>query len=185
MDKVNFRTQVLTRHLKDNHRVAITATATSTAISSSPCLSYTPPEVSEQPFSFDVNSMRKLMDAHNLEDRDWLFNLIVQSNLFNPKLRGEKLFVVPDYNQSMEQQREITMKRIQYLLDHGVFDGWLTGEGFEVEMRKLALLEVIEIFDHSLAIKIGVHFFLWYFSTVICFCISDSLWLLWSFYRWG
>lgn len=115
------------------------------------------------------------MDAHNLEDRDWLFNLIVQSNLFNPKLRGEKLFVVPDYNQSMEQQREITMKRIQYLLDHGVFDGWLTGEGFEVEMRKLALLEVIEIFDHSLAIKIGVHFFLWYFSTVICFCISDSL----------
>ncbi|KAL0443912.1 UNVERIFIED_CONTAM: Acyl-coenzyme A oxidase 3, peroxisomal [Sesamum latifolium] len=53
------------------------------------------------------------------------------------------------------------MKRIQYLLDHGVFEGWLTRKGFEAEMRKLALLEVIEIFDHSLAIKIGVHFFLW------------------------
>lgn len=101
------------------------------------------------------------MDGHNLEDRDWLFNLMLQSKLFNPKLRGGKVFVAPDYNQSMEQQREVTMKRIQYLLDHGVFAGWLTGKGFESEMRKLALLEVIEIFDHSLSIKIGVHFFLW------------------------
>ncbi|KAK6134356.1 hypothetical protein DH2020_031897 [Rehmannia glutinosa] len=156
MEKVNFRTRVLTRHLQDSRRLAIAGD-----ISCSPCLSYTPPEASEQPFSFDVTSMRKLMDGHNLEDRDWLFNLMIQSNLFNPKLRGGKVFVVPDYNQSMEQQREMTMKRIQYLLDHGVFQGWLTGKGFEDEMRKLALLEVIEIFDHSLAIKIGVHFFLW------------------------
>lgn len=96
-----------------------------------------------------------------MEDRDWLFNLMMQSNLFNPKIRGGKVFVVPDYNQSMEQQREITMKRIEYLTRHGVFEGWLTGKSFESEMRKLALLEVIEIFDHSLAIKIGVHFFLW------------------------
>lgn len=101
------------------------------------------------------------MDGHNLEDRDWLFNLMRQSKLFNPKLRGGKVFVAPDYNQSMEQQREVTMRRIQYLLDHGVFAGWLTGKGFDSEMRKLALLEVLEIFDHSLAIKIGVHFFLW------------------------
>ncbi|GFP98021.1 calcium-transporting ATPase 8 plasma membrane-type [Phtheirospermum japonicum] len=35
------------------------------------------------------------------------------------------------------------------------------GKGFEDEMRKRAVLEVIEVFDHSLAIKIGVHFFLW------------------------
>lgn len=101
------------------------------------------------------------MDGHNLGDRDWLFNLMVQSKLFNPRLRGGKVFVVPDYNHSMEQQREITMKRIEYLLDHGVFKGWLTGKGPEAEMKKFALLEVIEIFDHSLAIKIGVHFFLW------------------------
>ncbi|KAK4484484.1 hypothetical protein RD792_007067 [Penstemon davidsonii] len=158
MEKVNFRTQVLTRHLLNNDHRGTTATA---GISTSPCLSYTPPELSSKPFPFDVNSMRKLMDGHNIEDRDWLFNLMIQSNLFNPKLRGGKIFVVPDYNQSMEQQREITMKRIQYLLDHGVFEGWLTGKGFDAEMRKLALLEVIEIFDHSLAIKIGVHFFLW------------------------
>ncbi|XP_073016740.1 acyl-coenzyme A oxidase 3, peroxisomal-like [Primulina eburnea] len=156
MEKVNFRTRVLSRHLQNHSHLGSSA-----AISASPCLSYTPPEVYEQPFSFDVNSMRKLMDGHNLEDRDWLFNLMVQSNLFNPRSRGGKVFVVPDYNQTMEQQREITMKRIQYLLDHGVFEGWLTGKGYEAEMRKFALLEVIEIFDHSLAIKVGVHFFLW------------------------
>ncbi|KAL2483403.1 Acyl-coenzyme A oxidase 3 [Forsythia ovata] len=154
MEKVNFRTQVLTGHLQ-NHRHA------TTTIYPSPCVSYVPPEISEQPFSFDVSSMRKLMDGHNLGDRDWLFNLMVQSKLFNPRLRGGKVFVVPDYNHSMEQQREITMKRIEYLLDHGAFEGWLTGKGPEAEMKKFALLEVIEIFDHSLAIKIGVHFFLW------------------------
>ncbi|KAL6553811.1 Acyl-coenzyme A oxidase 3, peroxisomal [Orobanche minor] len=160
MEKVHFRTRVLTRQLQDNHPTP-TPIATTTTVFGSPCLGYTPPEASEQPSPFDVNSMRKLMDGHNLEDRDWLFNLMIQSKLFNPKLRGGKVYVVPDYNQSMEQQREITMRRIQYLSDNGVFRGWLTGKGFDNEMRKLALMEVIQIFDHSLAIKIGVHFLLW------------------------
>lgn len=122
------------------------------------------------------------MDGHNLEDRDWLFNLMLQSKLFNPKLRGGKVFVAPDYNQSMEQQREVTMRRIQYLLDHGVFAGWLTGKGFESEMRKLALLEVIGVFDHSLAIKIGVHFFLWYVFLLLfwCFCFPKDPLLVYS-----
>lgn len=67
----------------------------------------------------------------------------------------------PDYNQSMEQQREMTMKRIAYLLDRGVFRGWLTGDGPQEELRKLALHEVIGMYDHSLAVKLGVHIFLW------------------------
>ncbi|CAI9787647.1 unnamed protein product [Fraxinus pennsylvanica] len=139
MEKVNFRTQILSGHLQ-NHRHATNAT-----ISASPCVSYVPPEVSEQPFSFDVTSMRKLMDGHNLGDRDWLFNLMVQSELFNPRLRGGKVFVMPDYNHSMEQQREMTKKRIEFLLDHGVFKGWLTGKGPEAVLKKFALLEVIEV----------------------------------------
>ncbi|XP_022850036.1 acyl-coenzyme A oxidase 3, peroxisomal [Olea europaea var. sylvestris] len=155
MEKVNFRTHILSEHLQ-NHRHATTAT-----ISASPCFSYVPPEVSERPFSFDVTSMRKLMDGHNFGDRDWLFNLMVQSELFNPRLRGGKIFVMPDYNHSMQQQRKITMKRIEYLLDHGVFKGWLTGKGPESEMKKFALLEVIEIFDYALAVNIGVHFLTW------------------------
>lgn len=56
----------------------------------------------------------------------------------------------------------MTMKRIEYLLDRGVFRGWLTAEGPQEELRKLALHEVIGMYDHSLAVKLGVHFFLWY-----------------------
>jgi len=106
--------------------------------------------------------MRALLDAHNIEDRDWLFNVMMQSNLFNPRIRGHRIFVCPDYNQSLEQQREITLRRIEYLRDCGVFKGWLTGESEQAEMRKMALNEVLTIYDHSLAIKLGVHFYLWY-----------------------
>lgn len=53
------------------------------------------------------------------------------------------------------------MKRIGYLLNRGVFTGWLTERGLEAEMRKFAFFEVIGIYDHSLAVKLGVHFFLW------------------------
>lgn len=67
----------------------------------------------------------------------------------------------PDYNQTKEQQREVTMKRIEFLTRNGVFEGWLTGRGEEVELRKLALNELLGVYDHSLAIKLGVHFFLW------------------------
>lgn len=102
------------------------------------------------------------MDGHNLEERDWLFGLMMQSNLFCPRKSGGRVFVSPDYNQSMEQQREMTMKRINYLLDRGVFKGWLTGERAEAEMRKFAGFEALGIYDHSLTIKLGVHFFLWY-----------------------
>lgn len=54
------------------------------------------------------------------------------------------------------------MKRIEYLLDNGVFKGWLTDNGIEAVWRKFALFEAIGIYDHSLAIKLGVHFHLWY-----------------------
>lgn len=53
------------------------------------------------------------------------------------------------------------MKRIEFLTKNGVFEGWLTGKGEDVELRKMALNEVLGVYDHSLAIKLGVHFFLW------------------------
>lgn len=123
-------------------------------------MQYSPPELNEG-YGFDVKEMRKLLDGHNVEDRDWLYGLMIQSNLFNRRERGGKIFVSPDYNQTMEQQREMTMRRIWYLLEKGVFQGWLTKTGPEAELKKFSLLEVCGIFDHSLAIKIGVHFFLW------------------------
>ncbi|XP_019227730.1 PREDICTED: acyl-coenzyme A oxidase 3, peroxisomal isoform X1 [Nicotiana attenuata] len=155
MEKVNFRTKVLSRHLNQENPTP------NSILQSFPCLSYNPPEFSETFAVFDIKEMRKLLDDHNLEDKDWLFGLMLQSNLFNPKIRGGKVFVCPDYNQSKEQQREITMRRIEYLLEHGVFKGWLTGNGPDDELRKLAFIDVVSIFDHSLSVKIGVHFFLW------------------------
>ncbi|KAJ6383578.1 hypothetical protein OIU78_026966 [Salix suchowensis] len=148
------RTRIL-----NNHLVQYPSKPTS-CLQSNSCLSYTPPESTES-FGFDIKEMRKIVDFHNLEDRDWLFGVIKQGRVFNGKERGGRLFVSPDYNQTMEQQREMTMKRIEYLLERGAFDGWLTKKGVEAELKKLSLLEVIQIFDHSLSVKIGVHFFLW------------------------
>lgn len=153
MDRASWRTQVLAKHLLQ--------TSSPSTLELNACLQYSPPELSGT-VAFDVKEMRKLTDGHNLEDREWAFGLIMQSNLFNPRKLGGRVFVSPDYNQSMEQQREMTMRRIEYLLDRGVFEGWLTSRGPESEMRRFALFEVLGMFDHSIAIKLGVHFFLWY-----------------------
>ncbi|KAK2665823.1 hypothetical protein Ddye_004397 [Dipteronia dyeriana] len=152
MDRALERTKILSNHLVQSSSRQI--------LSTNACLSYSPPELAEA-FDFDVKEMRQLLDGHNVQDRDWLFNLIMQSRLFNPTKRGEKVFVTPDFNLTKEMQREITMKRIDYLLDRGVFQGWLTAKGSQAELKKIALQEVSAIFDHSLSIKIGVHFFLW------------------------
>lgn len=146
-----------------NHILRSPPLPSSLSLAREVCLQYSPPELNES-YGFDVKEMRRLLDGHNTEDRDWLYGLMMQSNLFNRKERGGKIFVSPDYNQTMEQQREITMKRIWYLLEKGVYRGWLTGSGPEAELKKLALLEVCGIYDHSLSIKLGVHFFLWYVS---------------------
>ena len=61
------------------------------------------------------------------------------NDLFCPKRIGGKLYVLPDYNNPMEHQCEITMKRILYLLDKGVFKRWLTNASSEMDMRSTAL----------------------------------------------
>lgn len=160
--RVSRRIKILRNHLRRNSPPA------TAILNRNNCLSYSPPELSDSnPITFDVTEMRRLTDGHNLDDRDWLFGLITQSGLFNRRELGGRVFVSPDYNQSMEQQREMTMKRIEYLFDRGVFRGWVTGDGPREELRKLALHEVIGMYDHSLAIMLGV--FLWYvFYEVQC-----------------
>ncbi|XVF66757.1 hypothetical protein PTKIN_Ptkin10aG0063300 [Pterospermum kingtungense] len=153
MDRAFQRTKILTNHL-------LQSSPSSPSLSSNDCLNYSPPELSEN-YEFDIKEMRKLIDGHHIEERDWLFGILMQSKFFNPKVRGGKVFLLPDYNQSMEQQREMTWKRIQYFLDRGVYKGWLTGKGEEVELRKFAAFEVLSMYDHSISIKLGVHFFLW------------------------
>ncbi|KAJ0053708.1 hypothetical protein Pint_02363 [Pistacia integerrima] len=151
MDRALHRTNIINNHLLQSNSPQF--------ISTNACLSYSSPELNEVSH-FDLKEMLKLLDGHNLEDRDRLFNLITQSKLFNPRKVGEKVFVSPGYNQTMEQQREMTMKRIDYLLEKGVFRGWFTEKGIQTELKQLAILEVVRIFDNSLSTKLGVHFFL-------------------------
>ncbi|KVI09835.1 Acyl-CoA dehydrogenase/oxidase [Cynara cardunculus var. scolymus] len=155
MDRVNFRTQILTRHLQ-NHHIPPTD-----LIHTAPCVNYSPPELSEPLANFDTKSLRKLLDGKSIDVIDHMFNLMIQSNLFCPRERGGKVFVSPDFNQSMEQQREMTMKRIDYLREQGAFDGWFSRKGDDGELWRFALAETVSVFDHSLGIKLGVHFFLW------------------------
>ncbi|KAL5730573.1 acyl-CoA oxidase [Ranunculus cassubicifolius] len=154
-DPILRRTNVINNHLSQSP-----SSTSSSPLQSSTCLNYSPPE-SSSTISFPLRDLRNLLDGHNLEDRDWLYGLMRQSNLFCPKNYGGRVFVSPDYNQSMEQQREVTMKRIEWMRDCGVFKGWLTGKSVDDDMRKFAFQEVIGMFDHSLAVKLGVHFFLW------------------------
>ncbi|KAJ4834015.1 Acyl-coenzyme A oxidase 3, peroxisomal [Turnera subulata] len=149
------RTRVLA-----NHFLLHEAAPSKTALQSNACLSYSPAEHGET-VAFDTKQMRKILDAHNIEDRDWLFGLIKQEKLFNPVERGGRVFTVPDYNQSMEQQREMTRRRMEWLAEKGVFKGWITGKGEEWELKRLALEEAIVTYDQSLVIMWGVHFLLW------------------------
>ncbi|RWW66523.1 hypothetical protein BHE74_00026109 [Ensete ventricosum] len=153
------RTAVLAGHLLRGSAPA--DDRSSALIEPAACLQYSPPELSEKPPAFDTASLRRVLDGHDIEGRDWLFRLMEESPLFCPHRRGGRTFVAPDYNQTMEQQREVTMRRIEYLLAHGVFEGWLTGSGPDALLRKFAFFECIGVYDHSLAIKLGVHFFLW------------------------
>ncbi|KAK8363682.1 hypothetical protein V6Z11_A03G181100 [Gossypium hirsutum] len=156
MDRAFERTKILTDHLLQSSPPS----PVQTSLSSNACFNYTPPELSEK-YAFDTKEMRRLIDGHHLEVRDRLFGMMSQSKLFNPRVRGGKVFVSPDYNQPMEQQREITLKRIDYLFDRGAFKGWLTEQGEEIELRKFASFEVFGIFDHSMGTMLAVHFFLW------------------------
>lgn len=164
METVCFRTKVLSRHLlnQSHHPQSL--------VQSSTCLHYSSPDLTE-PVGFDTHEMRKLMDGHNWEDRDMMYKLMIQSELFGRNYKGGVVFASPDYNHSMEQQRIMTMRRIEYLMRNGAFDGFLTAKGPQNELRSFSLADCYGVFDHSLGIKLGVHFFLWY----VYFCPISQL----------
>ncbi|GJZ76132.1 acyl-coenzyme A oxidase 3, peroxisomal-like protein, partial [Tanacetum coccineum] len=132
MDQVDIRTHVVARHLR---------------MASS--------------LDFDTRSLRKLLDGERNYELEYMWKMMIKSDLFCPRERGGKVFISPDFNQPMEQQREMTMKRIDYLREQGAFDGWLTRKGPEAELWGFTRADAVSYYDHSLAIKLGVHFFLW------------------------
>eukprot|EP01018_Ginkgo_biloba_P000656 Gb_13273 [translate_table: standard] len=150
------RTNILARHLVNpNIQNGISS------LERFACLQYMPPETVSGKPAFDIGAMRELMDGHNVEDRDEIFNFMANTDFFRPRKRGGQSYVIPDYNKPMKHQREMTMKRILCLLEKGVFKGWLTETSSEHEMKKTAVFECLGIYDHSLGIKLGVHFHLW------------------------
>ncbi|KAI3796374.1 hypothetical protein L1987_39044 [Smallanthus sonchifolius] len=155
MDRVDFRTKVLTGHLKNHHNHA------TDPLHMTQCVNYSPPELFEPRPDFNTKALRKLLDGESIDEIDYIFNLMIQSDLFCPRERGGRVFISPDFNQSMKHQREMTMRRIDYLREQGAFDGWLTRKGPKAELSGFTRGITVGVFDHSLGIKLGVHFFLW------------------------
>lgn len=153
------RTAVIARHLGSSNSTA------NVSVSPSPCLQITSPDQIESA-QFDRTLMRALLDGHDLEIRDWVFHLMEESELFRFRKLGGRVYVFPDYQAPMEQQREITLQRILHLVNKGVSDGWLTWKGKEGEMRNLAIFDCLGLYDHSLGVKFGVHYFLWGYSVL-------------------
>ncbi|KAK1393337.1 Peroxisomal acyl-CoA oxidase [Heracleum sosnowskyi] len=153
MNIFRFRIQVLSNHLH-------IPTPLSASLEASTCLHHSPPELSE-PIRFDTRKMRKLLDGHNWEERDMLYQLMIQSELFGSKEKGSGVSVGPDYNQSMKQQREMTMKRMLYLSGHGAFDGFLTENGPQNDLRIAYTTEIAAQFDLACGFMIAVQFLLW------------------------
>ncbi|KAJ4842209.1 Acyl-coenzyme A oxidase 3, peroxisomal [Turnera subulata] len=152
------RARILSNHFPLIHEAS--SSSNSTLLYSNACHSFTHAELTEKAV-FDAKDMRKLVDWHNIEERDWLYGLMGQEKVFNPVEKGGKVYLMPDFNQPKEQQREMTMQRIRWLARIGIFDGWLTRDGSESELRTIAMQEVLGSYDHSLGIKIGVQFLLW------------------------
>ncbi|GLJ37853.1 hypothetical protein SUGI_0770070 [Cryptomeria japonica] len=152
------RSSILARHLHP-HRLGCGGVH---GIQQLHCLEYSPPEAASKKPTFDIGAMRKLMHGHNVEDREWIFNLMANSDLFITNKKAGKVYAIPDYDKPMEHQCEMTMKRIRYLLEKGVFKGWVTNTSSEHETRRhAAILECLGIYDHSLFMILNVQFYVW------------------------
>ncbi|KAH8932954.1 hypothetical protein BDL97_18G006000 [Sphagnum fallax] len=158
-----WRTSVLAKHFatQEEARAASSTITSSGSLRRSACLEYASPESNSERPAFDKEEMRCLLDGHNIPERNFMFNLMASSELFQAKKVGNTIFLSPDYNQPMEEQRDITLARILFLREKGVFKGWLTERTQESDLKRSALFESFGIFDHSLAIKLGVHIHLW------------------------
>lgn len=101
------------------------------------------------------------MDGHSVQVRDQCFELMRKNELFHLKTGGSTTFLGVDYGALLHTQREITMERLMYMRDSGVFKGLLTVNTMEQYLTTSAVFECMSLFDHSLSIKAGVHFHLW------------------------
>lgn len=110
---------------------------------------------------FDIASMRELLDGHDIELRDKIYDLMRKSKLFHYKTVGDITYLQADYGDSLATQREITFERLLYFKEAGLFKDSLTNATPEQQLRTSAFFECLANFDHSASIKAGVHIHLW------------------------
>ena len=113
---------------------------------------------------FCPRSMRSVLFGESVKAYDRVFAFAKDNPLFwvNPNPPEGHLFTGTDYDMPKKEQRELTFKRILCLRDAGFFDGWMTDMTPNGMRESLAFSEAFGMLDHSLTIKIGVHFRLWY-----------------------
>ncbi|CAM6085229.1 unnamed protein product [Calypogeia fissa] len=152
------RTSVLAKHFS---QISVNHHQQHTALERVPCLQYTSPEANSGASAFDVATLRGLMDGHDTELRDKIFDLMKKSPLFHYRTVGDLTYLQANYNDSLDKQRELTMERLLYFKDNGLFKGCLTNATPKQQMETITFFEILAMFDHSASIKAGVHIHLW------------------------
>lgn len=106
---------------------------------------YPPGVVAARP-AFDVKKMRELLDMNNFELRDSFYELFR-----NPVFAHR-------YNETLEQERTRTIQRWRLIAKTGVFINTLREFTVEGRQRYEATMESVAAVDHSLDIKMSVHY---------------------------
>lgn len=96
--------------------------------------------------AFDQKKMRELLDMNSFEVRDSLYELF-KDPVFAPR-----------YNDSLEEQRARTIQRWSLIAKTGLFRNALRKFTPEGRRRYEAILESVSALDHSLEIKMSVHY---------------------------
>ncbi|CDF33165.1 Acyl-COA oxydase [Chondrus crispus] len=95
---------------------------------------------------FDIKKMRELLDMNNFALRDSFYELFKNPVFF------------PRYNESLAEQRARTIQRWRLIAKTGVFHNTLQTFTAEGRQRYEATLESVGAMEHSMEIKMGVHY---------------------------
>jgi len=105
-----------------------------------------PPGVVAAKPAFDVARMRSLIELNDHELREQLYNLFKEP-VFHPR-----------YGETLAQERERTMRKWQRIAESGVFHGSISAGTAAGRRRYEAIMETVGMLDHSLDIKMSVHY---------------------------
>eukprot|EP00188_Purpureofilum_apyrenoidigerum_P005960 Plantae.Rhodophyta-Purpureofilum_apyrenoidigerum.ctg8429.p1 GENE.Plantae.Rhodophyta-Purpureofilum_apyrenoidigerum.ctg8429~~Plantae.Rhodophyta-Purpureofilum_apyrenoidigerum.ctg8429.p1 ORF type:complete len:615 (-),score=104.60 Plantae.Rhodophyta-Purpureofilum_apyrenoidigerum.ctg8429:374-2218(-) len=97
---------------------------------------------------FNPRILYELLCGHDAELREEIYELFK---------REPELFK-PQHHLSLREQRELLMRRWDRLHELGYFKNTITSGDPKRYLARLAVSEVCEMLDHSLSVKMGVHY---------------------------